>query len=148
MRHRSRTQDAAQFLSRSQQLDERPFTGGTMSELNSARVSLPRLCTVLAGALFMSVSLHAQAPTAAQIAEGDSLFNTHRVGACWACHGHNGKGTDVAPKLADNPKWINIDGSQDAIKGIITNGVPHPKKHSGAMPPMGGGQLTDRKSVV
>jgi mono/diheme cytochrome c family protein len=113
-----------------------------MSESNSARVSLPRVWVVLAGALFASAALHAQAPTAAQIAEGDSLFNTHRVGACWACHGHGGKGTDVAPKLADNPKWLNIDGSLDAIKGIVTNGVPHPKKHSGAMPPMGGAQLT------
>jgi len=116
-----------------------------MSEPNSPRVSLPRVLVVLAGALLMGASLHAQAPTAAQIAEGDSLFNTHRVGACWACHGHNGKGTDVAPQLANNPKWLNIDGSLDAIKGIVTNGVPKPKKHSGAMPPMGGAQLTQEQ---
>lgn len=113
-----------------------------MSELHSPRVSPLRALLVLAGALLVSAPLHAQQPTAAQIAEGDSLFNTHRVGACWACHGRAGKGTDVAPKLADNPKWLNIDGSLDAIKGIVTNGVPKPKKHSGAMPPMGGAQLT------
>jgi mono/diheme cytochrome c family protein len=113
-----------------------------MSEPNSPRVLRPRVWVVLAGALLVSISLHAQQPTPAQIAEGDSLFNTHRVGACWACHGHDAKGTDVASKLADNPKWINIDGSLDAIKGIITNGAPHSKKHAGAMPPMGGAQLT------
>lgn len=114
-----------------------------MSEPNSARVLRPRVWMVLAGALLISASLHAQVQSsAAQVGEGDTLFNGHRVGACWACHGHGGKGTDVAPKLADNPKWINIDGSLDAIKGIITNGVPKPKKHAGAMPPMGGAQLT------
>jgi len=115
-----------------------------MSEPNSSPVSRSSTWVVLAGLVFLAASLHAQGaqPTAAQIAEGDSLFNGHRVGACWACHGQKGKGTDVAPKLADNPKWINIDGSLDAIKGIVTNGVPKPKKHPGAMPPLGGGQLT------
>lgn len=112
-----------------------------MSESKSPRAFLPRALVLLAGALLISAPAHAQG-TAAQISQGDSLFNGQRVGACWACHGHGAKGTDVAPKLAGNPKWINIDGSLDAIKGIITNGVPHPKKHSGAMPAMGGAQLT------
>ncbi len=100
---------------------------------------------VLVSAMLIVPSLRAQgaaASTPAQIAEGDSLFNGHRLGACWACHGANGKGTSTAPKLAGNPKWLNIDGSLEAIKGIITNGVPKPKKHAGAMPPMGGAQLT------
>ena len=113
-----------------------------MSERKSLPVTRPSTWLVVAGAMLLGVSLHAQEPSAAQIARGDTLFNGHRMGACWSCHGQGGKGTNIAPQLAKNPKWINIDGSLDAIKGIITNGVPHPKKHPGAMPPMGGAQLT------
>jgi mono/diheme cytochrome c family protein len=102
----------------------------------------PATWVVLVSAMLIGASLHAQGATPAQIAQGDTLFNMHRMGACWSCHGYGGKGTNMAPQLANNPKWINIDGSLDAIKGIITNGVPKPKKHPGAMPPMGGAQLT------
>jgi mono/diheme cytochrome c family protein len=56
-------------------------------------------------------------------------------------HGVSGKGTDIVPKLAGSHSWININGSLESIKGLITNGVPHPK-HGVAMPPMGGAQLT------
>ena len=83
----------------------------------------------------------ARAQDAAQIAIGDSLFNGRQLGACWACHGKKGAGTSNAPKLSDK-EWLNTDGSVDGIKGIITNGVPKPKKMKAPMPPMGGGKLT------
>jgi mono/diheme cytochrome c family protein len=111
-----------------------------MSEPNPAM--RPLVWVLLVGAILVVPSLQAQGPTPAQLTQGDSLFNGHRMGACWSCHGENGKGTNIAPKLAGNPKWINIDGSLDAIRGVITHGIPKPKKHPGAMPPMGGAQLT------
>jgi len=77
----------------------------------------------------------------AKLAKGDSLFNGNRLGACWACHGKAGKGTSTAPKLNDS-EWLDTDGSVDGIKGIITSGVPKPKKMKTPMPPMGGGKLT------
>ena len=35
------------------------------------------------------------------------------------------------------------DGSLEAIEKTIRNGVPEPKEHPGAMPPMGGVTLPD-----
>lgn len=35
------------------------------------------------------------------------------------------------------------DGSLNGIKQTVTNGVPDPKEHGGAMPPMGGVQLSE-----
>src|ERR1044072_5452415 len=95
-------------------------------------------------AAFFGVALFAntaKAQDAAQIAKGDSLFNANRLGACWACHGAKGKGTSTAPKLSDK-EWLDTDGTVEAIKGIINNGVPKPKKTKTPMPPMGGGKLT------
>ena len=39
-------------------------------------------------------------------------------------------------------KWLWGDGSLASIASTITNGVPEPKQHPGAMPPMGGVTLT------
>ncbi len=100
---------------------------------------LPLAAAFFGLALFTNTA-RAQAD-AAQIAKGDSLFNANRLGACWACHGAKGKGTSTAPKLADK-EWLSIDGSLDAIKGVINNGIPKPKKTKTPMPPMGGGKLT------
>jgi mono/diheme cytochrome c family protein len=84
----------------------------------------------------------ARAQDAALIAKGDSLFNGNRLGACWACHGKKGVGTSNGPKLNDK-EWLHIPGPDaEAIKGIITNGVPKPKKAKTAMPAMGGAKLT------
>jgi len=111
-----------------------------MSEAMPRRI--PRLVAGMAflAALVLSSPLKAQ--DAAKIAKGDSLFNGKQMGACWACHGKGGKGTSVAPSLAD-ATWLNIDGSEAAIRGLIPVGVPKPKKAKAAMPPMGGGKLTD-----
>src|SRR3954469_4062348 len=67
-------------------------------------------------------------PSPEQVTKGEALFNGKQQGACWACHGNNGKGTSNAPKLADD-QWLDTDGTLSGIKGIITNGVPKPKKH-------------------
>jgi mono/diheme cytochrome c family protein len=60
------------------------------------------------------------AVTAANIALGDSLFNT---GACQRCHGKGGVGAANAPAL-DGKAWLQLKtGSFDEIVAIITNGV-------------------------
>ena len=46
-------------------------------------------------------------------------------------------GTPVGPDLASG-KWLWGDGSLESITQTIANGVPEPKEHPGAMPPMGG----------
>ena len=38
--------------------------------------------------------------------------------------------------------WIWSDGSLEGLKKTITAGVPKPKSHGGAMPPMGGASLS------
>ena len=46
--------------------------------------------------------------------------------------------------------WLWGDGSLESIMKTIENGVPEPKEHPGAMPPMGGVTLpeTDLKAVA
>jgi mono/diheme cytochrome c family protein len=39
-------------------------------------------------------------------------------------------------------KWLWGNGTIRAITRTIARGVPHPKEHSGVMPPMGGAQLS------
>lgn len=89
----------------------------------------------------LAVATPARAQDAAQVATGDSLFNGRQMGACWACHGKKGIGTAAGPKLNDKV-WLNTDGTLDGVKGIITTGVPKPKKSKTPMPAMGGGKLT------
>jgi mono/diheme cytochrome c family protein len=80
------------------------------------------------------------APTAAQIAQGDSIF--HGKGNCYACHGANAEGA-VGPNLTD-AEWLHSDGSYDAIVKQVTTGVPQAESKSGiAMPPKGGSSITD-----
>ncbi len=59
--------------------------------------------------------------TAANVALGDSLFNT---GSCQRCHGKGGVGATNAPAL-DGKQWVQLQtGSYDEIVKIITEGVP------------------------
>ena len=73
---------------------------------------------------------------------GDSIFHGQAAGgACFTCHGQDAKGTPLAPDLTDQ-EWLNGDGSLEFIITTVTNGVPKPKQHQAAMPPMGGASLT------
>jgi len=79
-----------------------------------------------------------QGVTQAMVDEGQNLFGT----VCAACHGPAGAGTPVCPTLND-ANWINITGTYPEIVTTITNGVPQPRQHPGAMPPKGGGSFDD-----
>lgn len=62
------------------------------------------------------------------------------TGNCFACHNSDATGTVVGPNLADSA-WIDIDGSYGAIVTLVHEGVEHPKKFPGVMPPEGGAAL-------
>jgi mono/diheme cytochrome c family protein len=80
--------------------------------------------------------------TQAQVDLGAKVFAGEVGGAtCAGCHGTGGIGTPVGPDLTTG-KWLWGDGSLKSITDTITNGVPEPKQHPGAMPPMGGVELS------
>jgi glucose/arabinose dehydrogenase/mono/diheme cytochrome c family protein len=77
-----------------------------------------------------------------QVALGDRIFHGEADGGtCAGCHSADGKGTAVGSDLADG-HFIWGNGSVQAITQTIIHGVPHPKDHTGAMPPKGGAQLS------
>lgn len=77
-----------------------------------------------------------------QVDLGAKIFAGDVAGAtCAGCHGAGGIGTPVGPNLTTG-KWLWGDGSLEAITKTISEGVPEPKQHPGAMPPMGGVQLS------
>ncbi|HEY1410812.1 MAG TPA: PQQ-dependent sugar dehydrogenase [Rhodopila sp.] len=77
-----------------------------------------------------------------QVALGDRIFHGEADGGtCAGCHSADGKGTSVGSDLADG-HWLWGNGSVQAITQTIIHGVPHPKDHTGAMPPEGGVQLS------
>jgi cbb3-type cytochrome c oxidase subunit III len=78
--------------------------------------------------------------TAEDVAAGQQIFTS--TGNCYTCHGPDAKGTQLAPNLTD-AEWLNIDGTFASIQTNVKNGVPTPKQHPAAMPPMGGATLTD-----
>jgi glucose/arabinose dehydrogenase/mono/diheme cytochrome c family protein len=81
--------------------------------------------------------------TAATVALGDSVYHgLAGGGTCTGCHGSDARGTALGPDLTDR-RWLWGDGSLAAIERTVRNGVPQPKQHTGAMPPMGGARLTD-----
>lgn len=91
-----------------------------------------------------------QGATREQVALGERVFHGEEGGAtCGGCHGSNAKGSPIGADLTSS-KWLWSDGSLNGIEQTIANGVPEPKEHSGAMPPMGGVQLsdTDLKAVA
>jgi len=80
--------------------------------------------------------------TKEMVALGNRIFHGEVGGAaCVGCHGSDGTGSPLGPNLTDSA-WLWSDGSYAAIEQTITNGVPHPQKFIGAMPPMGGAALT------
>jgi glucose/arabinose dehydrogenase len=77
-----------------------------------------------------------------QVALGNGIFHGQIAGGtCAGCHGTNGEGTAVGSDLKSG-KWLWSNGSVQGITRTIIQGVPHPKNHTGAMPPMGGVQLS------
>lgn len=80
--------------------------------------------------------------TKQQIELGDRIFHGEIAGGtCSGCHGPNGKGSAMGPDLTSG-NWLWGNGSLQSIEQIIKNGVPHPKRYTGAMPPDGGSQLS------
>jgi glucose/arabinose dehydrogenase/mono/diheme cytochrome c family protein len=80
--------------------------------------------------------------TQEQVDLGEKIFNGEVAGAtCAGCHGAGGVGTPVGADLTSG-KWLWGDGSLESITATIMNGVPEPKQHPGAMPPMGGVTLS------
>lgn len=65
-------------------------------------------------------------------------------GNCYMCHGSNGRGTVMAPNLADTT-WLNVDGSHAQIVALVKSGVPRPKRYPGFMPAMGGATLQPKE---
>lgn len=80
--------------------------------------------------------------TRAMVALGGRIYHGQVGGAtCTGCHGENGEGSPLGPKLTAH-KWLWSDGSYAGIMKTIREGVPHPKEYRSPMPPMGGAQLT------
>jgi glucose/arabinose dehydrogenase/mono/diheme cytochrome c family protein len=80
--------------------------------------------------------------TQAMVALGGRIYHGRVGGAtCTGCHGENGEGSPLGPKLTAH-KWLWSDGSYAGIMKTIREGVPHPKEYRSPMPPMGGAQLT------
>ncbi|HMI54205.1 MAG TPA: c-type cytochrome [Candidatus Saccharimonadales bacterium] len=80
--------------------------------------------------------------TAEMVALGERIYRGQVGGAaCTGCHGNKGQGSTVGPNLTSK-QWLWSDGSYAGIAKTITDGVPQPKKYRGAMPAMGGAQLT------
>jgi mono/diheme cytochrome c family protein len=95
----------------------------------------------------LPAALQAQTPpplptgvTQQMVEQGRALFAA--AGNCFACHGPNGAGTPLAPKL-DDAQWLHIDGSYPAIVDLIIKGVPMPKASMVPMAPKGGSTITD-----
>ena len=80
--------------------------------------------------------------TLTSITEGRILFNSRAT--CSACHGADGKGSQLAPSLADDV-WLSSDGSYADLIEIIDAGVLEPKEYPGLMLPRGGMSLSDEE---
>jgi mono/diheme cytochrome c family protein len=60
---------------------------------------------------------------------------------CAGCHGADGIGTPVGAAL-NTGSWLWSDGSLSGVMKTIEEGVAEPKQHPGAMPPLGGVELS------
>jgi mono/diheme cytochrome c family protein len=76
------------------------------------------------------------------VAQGQQVYAG--PGNCFACHGPDGGGTPLAPSV-NEAQWLHIDGSFEALVQIIDAGVTTPIQFAAAMPPRGGGPLTDEQ---
>lgn len=79
--------------------------------------------------------------TREEVLRGGKIFRGEIGDAtCGGCHGPDGKGSPIGPDLTSG-HWLWSDGGLQGITQTIANGVPQPKEHGGAMPPMGGVEL-------
>lgn len=68
------------------------------------------------------------------------------AGVCLACHGPNGKGIPGLGADLSDEEWAHSDGSFEGIVETIMSGVDASKATTGtAMPPKGGGGITDEQ---
>jgi glucose/arabinose dehydrogenase/mono/diheme cytochrome c family protein len=84
-----------------------------------------------------------------QVARGARIFHGELSGGtCAGCHGSDAKGSPIGADLTAGT-WIWSDGSLEGLTKTIAEGVPTPRQHHGAMPPMGGPALSaaDLKAV-
>jgi glucose/arabinose dehydrogenase/mono/diheme cytochrome c family protein len=82
--------------------------------------------------------------TRTQLALGARIFEGEAAdGTCAGCHGADAKGTPVGPDLTSG-HFLWGDGSPASLRRIIAQGVPHPKRYTGAMPPKGGAELSSQ----
>ncbi len=87
--------------------------------------------------------------TQAEVALGSRIYHGQvSNGTCAGCHGSDGKGSPVGADLTAGT-WLWSDGSLEGLTKTISEGVATPKKHLGAMPPLGGSPLSaaDLKAV-
>jgi mono/diheme cytochrome c family protein len=87
--------------------------------------------------------------TQAEVALGSRIFHGQvSNGTCAGCHGSDAKGSPIGADLTAGA-WLWSDGSLEGLTKTISEGVPTPKTHLGAMPPMGGSPLSaaDLKAV-
>jgi mono/diheme cytochrome c family protein len=122
-----------------------------MARADEAEASRRRIAVLVGGLLLgggCQSALAQQDPsgaaiTPAMIALGDSVFHGRAGGgACFVCHGQDGKGTPgLAPNLTAGA-WLHGDGSYEFLVQLIQQGVAEPKEGPAPMPPMGGAQLS------
>jgi glucose/arabinose dehydrogenase/mono/diheme cytochrome c family protein len=80
--------------------------------------------------------------TKEQVALGAKIFHGEvSNGTCAGCHGSDAKGSPIGADLTRGT-YLWSDGSVAGISKTITEGVPTPKQHLGAMPPLGGSPLS------
>lgn len=78
-----------------------------------------------------------------QVALGSRIYRgVERSGTCAGCHGPDGKGTAVGPKLT-GPDWMWTDGSVASVAKVIKSGVTTPKAFPSGMPALGGAPLSE-----
>jgi mono/diheme cytochrome c family protein len=83
------------------------------------------------------------------VERGERIFHGQASnGTCAGCHGSDGHGSPIGADLTSGT-WLWSDGSLAGLTKTISEGVMSPKKHLGAMPPMGGSPLSpeDLKAV-
>ncbi|MEO8029993.1 MAG: c-type cytochrome [Gemmatimonadota bacterium] len=116
------------------------YTGSAEAKVAAAPAPAPSAAPAPTGPSSADLDL-APGATRAEVVLGDSIFHGLVAnGTCAGCHGSDGNGTANGATLTAG-KWLWSDGSLAGISKTIAAGVPKPKSHGGAMPPMGGTSL-------